>query len=137
MIAALDRNRFLRFLAAGGLNTLVGFAVYSGAIMLGSSVWSALLLATLAGLFFNFFTTGGYAFRCRLLTRFPRFAAAYAGLYAINWLCIDWLAGFHLGAIAAQALLTIPLAVLSYGIMSRFVFPSEEKLASKSDEENA
>lgn len=122
MIEALARHRFLRFVVAGAVNTGVGFAVYSAAIVLGSSVWAALLFANLSGVVFNFFTTGGYAFRCRLLARFPRFAAAYAGLYAVNWLCIDGLAGFQFGAIAAQAVITIPLAVLSYVIMSRFVF---------------
>ncbi len=122
MIEALERHRFLRFLVAGLINTGVGFAVYSAAIVLGCAVWAALLVANLSGVVFNFFTTGGYAFRCRVLARFPRFAIAYAAVYAINWLGIQWLGGLQLDAITAQAVLTVPLAVLSYAIMSRFVF---------------
>lgn len=137
MIEALKRHRFLRFVVAGLINTGVGFAVYSAAILLGSAVWAALLCANLTGVVFNFFTTGGYAFRCRLLARFPRFAAAYVGLYAVNWLCIDWLSGFQFGAIAAQALITIPLAVLSYAIMSKFVFLSDGKGGTKTERPNA
>jgi putative flippase GtrA len=122
MTVATDRKRFVRFLAAGALNTLFGFAVYSVSILLGSPVWTALLIANIAGVAFNFVTTGGYAFRSLLMRRFPRFAAAYLGLYLLNWKLIDWLANWVPGAIVAQAILTVPLALVSYFVMARFVF---------------
>ena len=121
-VAVVDRYRFLRFLAAGALNTLFGFAIYSAAILLGMPVWAALLVANVAGIGFNFLTTGGYAFRSLLLSRLPRFAMAYLGLYLLNWGLIHWLQPWVLGAIEAQALLALPLALLSYAIMVRLVF---------------
>lgn len=129
--AAPDRHRFMRFIAAGALNTLFGFAIYSATILMGVPVWAALMAATATGVGFNFLTTGGYAFRSLLLSRFPRFAVAYVGLYLLNWKLIDLLQVWVSGAIVAQALLTVPLAVLSYVIMARLVFaPTTAKGAS-------
>ena len=107
---------------AGAVNTLFGFAVYSGAIVVGIPVWAALLVANATGIVFNFVTTGGYAFRERAASRFPRFCAAYLLVYLVNWALLAQLGAWVPGAIAAQALLTAPMAVLSYLIMARFVF---------------
>jgi len=120
--AGADRHRVLRFIAAGALNSVFGFAVYSAAILWGVPVWAALLVANVAGLGFNFVTTGGYAFRSLQLSRFPRFAAAYLGLYLLNWGLIHELQAWVSGAIMAQALLTLPLAALSYLVLSKLVF---------------
>ncbi|MBL8375690.1 GtrA family protein [Accumulibacter sp.] len=122
MSVAPDRKRFARFLAAGALNSVFGFGIYSVSILLHSPVWAALLIANITGVVFNFLTTGGYAFRTLLLARFPRFAAAYLGLYLVNWKLIDWLGHWVPGAITAQAILTVPLALFSYFVMVRFVF---------------
>ena len=120
--AASDRHRLQRFVAAGLLNTAFGFAVYSVTILAGAPVWLALLVANATGVGFNFITTGGYVFRNLVLARFPRFALAYVALYLLNWALIDWLRGWVDGAIVAQALLTLPLALLSYVVMARLVF---------------
>ena len=116
------QQRFIRFLLAGGLNTLFGFSVYSAAIWADLPVWAALLAANVTGVAFNFVTTGGYAFRRLLLAHFPRFLAAYLSCFIINWGLIRWLAHGVPNAIVAQAILTLPMAVLSYLIMSRWVF---------------
>ena len=125
-----DRRRWLRFLAAGALNTLFGFAVYSAAILLGAPVWAGLVISNSCGIAFNFVTTGGYAFRNRLIERFPRFALSYLCLGLVNWLLLVWLGAWLHGPITAQAILAAPLALLSYSILARFVFtPTAAKLA--------
>ena len=50
-------SRFLRFLLAGGLNTLFGFAVYSLFALSDLSTWMVLIASNLAGIAFNFVTT--------------------------------------------------------------------------------
>ena len=122
MIQTLARYRIARFGLAGILNSAVGFLVYSVTIVLGAPVWAALLSANLFGVVFNFFTIGDYAFRSRVIARFPRFVIVYAGIYALNWLCIDRLAGLNVNPIASQAILTPPLAMISYLALSKFVF---------------
>jgi putative flippase GtrA len=122
LASASGRHRILRFLIAGGLNTLFGFGAYSAALLLGAPVWASLLIANLTGIAFNFFTIGGYVFRSMVAHRFPRFAGAYLVLYGINWVSLTWLAKHVSGEIVAQAILTLPLALLSYLVMARFVF---------------
>ncbi len=118
--------RFLRFLFAGGLNTAFGLSVYSASILIGVPVWAALLIANVTGVAFNFLTTGAYAFRSRLLNRFPRFASAYLVIYLVNWALIRWLGLWVPNPIVAQAILTVPMALLSYVIMARWVFGPRE-----------
>ena len=119
----LPSNRLLRFLIVGVVNSLFGFAVFSGFIVAGSSTWAALVGGNLAGLVFNFFTTGGLVFRDLAPSRAPRFLLCYLATLALNAWLIDSLApalGGH--RIAAQALLTAPMAVFSYLVMAKLVF---------------
>jgi putative flippase GtrA len=118
----LAERQFLRFLVAGGVNTLFSFGVNVAALLAGLPVWLAMLIGTVAGIAFNFFTHGGYAFRDMSAKRVPRYVLGYAVVYVVI------LAAFHVlqlvvrSPIACQALLVIPAALLSYLIMSRFVF---------------
>lgn len=115
----------MRFLVAGGVNTLFGFAVYSVCIVAGIAIWLALLAGMLSGTVFNFFTTGGYVFRELSLTRFPRFVFCYLLIYGINFMLIELISIWLSSKILSQAIITFPLALLSYFLMARFVFSSK------------
>ena len=112
----------MRFLVAGGVNTLFGFAVYSFCIIAGGAVWLALLTGMLSGTVFNFFTTGGYVFRELSLTRFPRFVICYLLVYGINLGLIELLSMWMSNKILSQAIITLPIALFSYFLMRQFVF---------------
>lgn len=118
------RNRFMRFLIAGGVNTLFGFTVYCVCIVAGIALWLALLIGMLSGTVFNFITTGGYVFRDLSISRFPRFLFCYLLIYGINFMLIDLISPWLSSKIVSQAIVTIPLALLSYLLMARFVFSS-------------
>ena len=118
-------NRFMRFLLAGGINTLFGFVAYSTFIFAGMEVWLALLSGMIVGTAFNFFTTGGYVFRELLLARFPRFVMCYLLVYGINLVLLDLLGAWLSDKILSQAILVFPMALVAYFMMSRFVFPSK------------
>jgi putative flippase GtrA len=117
-----NNYRFLRFLVVGGINTLFGFALYSGLILLGTRVWLALLLANVAGVLFNFFTTSVVVFRTSLRRRMLRFVGVYLAIYLVNLALLSAARHVFGNAILAQALLVLPMAVLSYLLMRRFVF---------------
>jgi putative flippase GtrA len=121
----LSENRFMRFLVAGGVNTLFGFAVYSAFILAGIPVWLALLIGTLCGTVFNFITTGGYVFREMVLARFPRFTICYLLVYGINYVLIELISTGLNSEILSQAILLPLMALLSYFLMGRFVFSSK------------
>lgn len=112
----------MRFLIAGGVNTLFGFLVYSIAILSQLQVWQALLAGILAGLLFNFVTTGGYVFRDLTVKRFFRFAGAYVLIYLANLGLVVLLSEWIDSAILRQGIITIPMALGSYLLMTKFVF---------------
>jgi putative flippase GtrA len=122
LTALLRHSRFLRFLLAGGVNTVFGYAVYGAGIFAGAPVWLALLIGMLAGTVFNFFTTGGYAFRQLALARYPRFVVCYLLVYGANLVLFRVLSTWIDSALAVQAFLLVPLALFSYVLMARFVF---------------
>jgi len=113
---------FLRFLIAGGFNTLFGWAMYSLAILSGAQPWLALIVSTVTGIVFNFFSLGAYAFRDFALKRLPRFVLSYGVIYATNLICLGLIKRWLSDPIWAQLILTPPMAILSYLLMSRAVF---------------
>jgi putative flippase GtrA len=121
----LRSSRFLRFIVAGAVNTLFGYAVYGAGILLGAPVWMALLAGTVAGTVFNFFTTGGYAFRQLALRRYPSFVACYLLVYAGNLVLLGWLSAWIADKLVAQAMLVVPMALVSYVLMARVVFADD------------
>jgi putative flippase GtrA len=122
VIRSLRLNRFLRFLVAGTLNTLLGFAVYSAAILSGAPIWLALMIGLVAGVAFNFVSTGGYVFRDTALVRLPRFVFCYLLVYGVNLQLLGWLSGWIRGDLLPQAILSFPMAAFSYLLMARIVF---------------
>jgi putative flippase GtrA len=126
VVGLMRRSRFLRFLLAGAINTLFGYVVYTASIIAGVPVPGSLLIGMLAGTVFNFFTTGGYAFRQLRLGRYPAFVACYVLVYGMNLALFRLVAMWVDSALAVQALLLVPLALLSYFLMARFVFTRDE-----------
>ena len=114
--------RFIKFILVGLLNTAFGSGIYAALIYAGLPIWAALLVGNLAGIAFNFFTTGRFVFLDAALVRLPRFVGAYLFCYAINYISIRALVSLHLGAIESQLLMAAPMALLSFYLMSRHVF---------------
>lgn len=115
----------MRFALVGGINTLFGFAVYALGVVADLPVSLALFLGMLAGTFFNFFTTGAYVFRQLAFSRYPHFVASYLLVYGLNVLFMHIFLLWMSDKLLIQAILTIPLAALSYLAMSRLVFTKD------------
>ena len=115
-------ERLVRFGAVGVLNTAFGYGLYALFVHLGVLPELALLVATIIGVIFNFFTTGRLVFRNSDNGLFIRFAAAYASIYVLNALALRGLLGAGLGPFIAQAML-VPFSVIgTFAIMRAFVF---------------
>jgi putative flippase GtrA len=126
--------RFMRFLLIGGLNTLFGFAVYSLLALSDLSTWMILIASNLAGLAFNFVTTGGLVFRDMSLARVPRFLVCYGVIFVIYLVIIELLSPFTDGRILAMTIIVLPMAALTYLIQARFVFGGSLKHANLRNE---
>lgn len=113
----------VRFGLAGAVNTAFGFGVYAGLVLLGLPVAAALLIATIAGVFFNFLTFGGFAFRRLDAHRLPRFLVAYGFIYLFNLALLETLqAVTGLGPLVAQLLCLVVVAPAAYLVLRAKVF---------------
>ena len=114
---------FLRFLLVGGLNAAFAYGVYWVLLVVGVAYPLAVLASTVAGVCFNFFTTGrlvfGRIFRARSL---PRYVLVYAVVYFANVTLIAALVQTGLGAAVAGFIALFPMALLSFVLLHRFVF---------------
>ena len=121
-LQGLARNRFMRFLAVGVLNTVFGYACFAALLWAGLHYSLALLVATVAGVLFNFRTIGGFVFGSSHPRLLGRFIAVYGVVYGANVAGLALLQRAGIGALEAQALLVLPAAVVSFLLNRRFVF---------------
>ena len=113
----------IRFGVAGAVNTAFGFGVYAGLVLLDAPVSLSLLVATVAGVVFNFLTFGAFAFRQLDARRLPRFLMAYGFIYLFNLALLEGLrAATGLGAIPAQLACLVVVAPTAYLILKAKVF---------------
>lgn len=111
----------VKFIAVGLLNTLVGYAIYIFLILLGIPYLLALLIATIAGVTFNYFSIGRLVFKSKGgLVIFNKFVAAYGCVYLTNATLLDvFIKYFQTDPYIGQAL-CIPLSVLLSWILMNF-----------------
>lgn len=120
--------KIICFLLVGGLNTLVGFLVFSLAIYLSNGNIGFGLAANIGfGVFFNYLTYGTAVFKSMGIKKFIRFIFAYAFLYAVNYFALHILIDNKVNIYIAQFANISYLAPLSYFLFSKFVFADTAK----------
>jgi len=119
--------RFIRFLVVGGLNTLFGYGVFALLLWLGLHFSLAAFLSTLAGVLFNFRTTGKLVFGSHDWSLIFRFLLVYSILYLCNVAGIWLLEQIGIPAMLGGALLLLPMAVLGYLLNKTLVFDRKGK----------
>jgi putative flippase GtrA len=117
-----NRLKFLRFLVVGAVNTLFGFVVFALLAMTTLPTGLILALSNLAGVAFNFMTTGGLVFKDLNAKRIPKFVICYIGVFAIYWLLLYLLTPIFSNRTYAMAVIVLPMALLTFYVQSKFVF---------------
>lgn len=125
---ASDAVQFLRFLLVGGLNTLVGYALFAIFILVGAGITFSLVGATVLGVMFNFRSLGSLVFIRTERRLLPRFVLVYAGQFAINWLSLRYLQALGVTPLFAQLMILPPLSIVSFLAMRRWVFIATAKV---------
>ena len=117
---------FVRFGVVGLLNAGFGYAMF--ALLIRGGIWPsvALIGAAVAGTLFNFQTSQRLVFRSR--GDAVRFVGVYAVVLAVNWSALFALRRWGLPDLESQALLTLPIAALSFLGQRRFVFGRENEV---------
>jgi putative flippase GtrA len=117
-------RRILKFLSVGVLNTLFGYAIYVGLVFIGLPYLTALLLATVVGVIFNYFSFSRIVFRnTKSWSAFAKFIFAYSIVYVINAAILSFLTeSTHINAYIAQAFCIIPSVAISWVLMNFWVY---------------
>ena len=123
LIKRLWDIRIFRFFVIGGINTLFSYLVYALLVLIGAHYSLATLISTVLGVGFNFFTTGRIDFRSMDNRRFYRLVSVYVFTYFVNILLLRWLVdGMQLDKLIAGAVVTLPVALLSYFLNVNWTF---------------
>lgn len=123
-----DLPRLMRFFIVGGVNTVFGYSAYAVFLFVGFHYAAAALLGTVVGVVFNFFTTGRLVFNQVMHGGLlVRFVAVYAVVYGVNVAALAALqkvvvGSYRFGPYGSGIVLIVPIALLSYVLMRRFVF---------------
>ena len=116
------RNRFIKFLLVGILNTIFGYSIFAFFIFLKFHYTVATLFATVLGIVFNFKTIGNLVFKNNEKALIFRFTGVYIVIYLINITLLRVLKFFALNIYIAGAVLLLPLALLSFVMNQKYVF---------------
>ena len=120
------RWQLFRFLLTGVLNTAVGLIIFALALIVQNEIDVAILAVSVFGVFFNFVTIGGYAFKMLLVKRFPAFFFTYASIFVLNKCGQSYLEQFLVNPLFRQVILAPPLAIISFLLLKHFVFFKEK-----------
>jgi len=116
-------EKFFKFLFVGALNTVFAYSIYALFVSVGLIPNVALTLQYIIGILWNFKTTGSIVFKNRDNKLIFKFFGAYIITFIINssilYLLVDVL---NLNDYLAQALLVLPMAMVSFVIMKFWVF---------------
>jgi putative flippase GtrA len=120
-------TQIARFVGVGLINTVVGYGIYASLVLLAVPYLAALLIATVMGVIFNYFSIGRLVFRARGgVIVFGKFIAAYGLVYIINAAALDAaIMYFRFNPYVGQAL-CVPLSVIvSWLLMNHWVYKKD------------
>ncbi len=122
------KNKFVRFILVGGLNTLFGYGIYCLMLMIGLSFVWATLVSQVLGVLFNFMTTGTLVFENSNPKLLFMFVMCYVVTYFINIgtnKLLQDVTGLNKYVTGIGA--TIIAALCSFFILKTFVYGRKEK----------
>lgn len=115
-------NQFVCFLMVGVINTIFGYLVFAFFIYLKLHYSLAALLGTIAGVVFNFKTTGRLVFKSSDNSLILKFFMVYGVVYLLNVLCLAFFNALKVNNYIAGAILILPLGIIAFLLNKWFVF---------------
>lgn len=118
-------SRPMKFLVIGMVNTAFGYSIFAVLYLLTSSHRLAIVVATIVGVVFNFFTTGRLVFQNTSNALMFRFILGYVVSLSANFILLELLVRSGIHPLIAQILCLPPIVVLTYVINARWVFQNK------------
>lgn len=121
-LRSLLQVRFIRFLLVAALNTVFGYSLFAGLILLGIHYPLAAAIGTVIGILFNFQTTGRLVFGSRDVSLILKFFAIYGISYVVGVSLLRWADHHGISVLLAGAVLAVPMGFFSYTLQRLLVF---------------
>jgi putative flippase GtrA len=121
-INKLLQHKLIRFFLVSGINTLFGYGLFAIFIFAGLPYPLSLLIGTIAGILFNFKTTGLLVFKNSNNILVFRFLAVYGITYLCNLGGLALFKYMGVNMYWAGAILLIPAGLLAFILNKYFVF---------------
>lgn len=116
-------EKFFKFLFVGAINTVFAYTIYVIFVALGLVPNVALVFQYILGILWNFKTTGSIVFKNHDNKLIFKFFLSYIVTFLINSAFLYLLTEIiKMNDYLAQALLVVPIAVVSFFIMKFWVF---------------
>lgn len=117
-------SKFIRFLFTGTVNTAFGYGLYSLLVEMQIPYLISLLLATIGGIIFNFFTFSNVVFKSKKNQfLFFKFSISYSFVYGVNafllWLLVK---NFSFGPLVGQLACIPVIVMLNWFILNKWVY---------------
>jgi putative flippase GtrA len=116
------REAFVRFLIVGVMNTIFGYGVFTSCMLLGINYKLSLFISMILGTLFNFKSLGTFVFSSRDNKLIVKFFAVYILIYFVNVGMLRVASSYFENLIIVQAFFVLPVAFLTFIMMSRFVY---------------
>ncbi len=114
-------EKFFKFLFVGFMNTIVSYILYAFFVTIGLIPNIALFCQYILGILWNFKTTGSIVFKNKDNGLLFKFILCYVFTFFVNSVCLNFLTKY-LNDYISQAILVLPVAMLSFVILKFFVF---------------
>ena len=114
-LAPFVRNHLIRFVFVGAVNALFGLTIFALSLnLLKLNYAISLAITYVFGIIFNFFSTGYVVFDNLRFRFLIPFIIVYLSMYCVNFILLKVLSINGIGAVHAQALLIIPMALMTF-----------------------
>lgn len=123
LIRKLFHNPFIKFLFVAGLNTCFGYLLFAVIVFILKNAYISTIISTIIAILFNFKTYGAIVFKSKDNSRVFRFFGVYSITMCLQLAAFKVFANFGItNPYIVAAIMTLPLAGLSFLLMRRFVF---------------
>lgn len=117
-----QNRQFIKFLMVGAVNTIFGYGCFAALLYVGIHYAYAGMISTIAGIIFNFKSTGRVVFNSNNNSKILRFSATYFITYCIGTMGIGLFELIRVEPYIGGAIMIFPTALLSFYLNKNFVF---------------
>ncbi len=122
------KNKFVRFLFVGVLNSAFSFSIYSLLIYIGVHYTISVFVSSTLGVLFNYKTTGKLVFEHHNNKLIFKFIGVFLFTYLLSIGSLRLLFMINVDKYSGVIIIALPIAVVSFFLNKKFVFKNKVEI---------